>query len=175
MEQKTEMENVMRTIKVAKLTLNVGAGKEKSKMEKGQKLIEHITGISPVSTKTNKRVPSWGLRPGLAIGYKLTLRGKKAEELLARLLKAKESKLSESQFDNEGNFSFGIHEYIDIPGVKYVPEIGIFGFEVAVTLERPGYRIKTRRLLSRRIPKNHRITKEDALDFVKSKYGVRLS
>src|SRR3989339_312772 len=84
--------NPMREVKIEKVTLNVGAGKEQTRLEKGVLLLKGLTGINPVKTFTNKRIPSWGLRPGLPIGCKLTLRKKKAEEIFKQL-KAKPVKL----------------------------------------------------------------------------------
>jgi len=166
--------NTMREIRIGKITLNVGVGKDQTKLEKGILLLRNITGINPVKTFTNKRIPSWGLRPGLPIGCKLTLRKKKAEEILSRLLDAKSNKLTMHQFDIGGNIAFGIHEYIDIPGVKYDPKIGISGLEVCVTLERPGFRIKKRRVMKRKVPKKHKITKEEAIEFMKTKFNVEV-
>ncbi|MBW2979986.1 50S ribosomal protein L5 [Candidatus Woesearchaeota archaeon] len=166
--------NPMRNIRIGKVTLNVGAGKEQTKLEKGILLLKHITGIEPVKTFTNKRIPTWGLRPGLPIGCKLTLRGKPAKELLARLLSAKDNTLNERQFDKEGNLAFGIHEYIDIPGAKYEPKIGIAGLEVCITLERPGFRIKRRGIKKSHVPKKHRITKEEAIEFMKKEFGTKM-
>ena len=136
--------------------------------------IEKISNKKPVTTKTLKRIPTWGLRPNLQIGTKVTLRGAEAEQLLLRLLQAVENKLKPASFDSFGNFAFGIHEYIDIPGVEYDVDIGIIGLEVAVTLERPGFRIKRRRLLRRRIPMRHRITREEAIDFIRSKFNTKI-
>ncbi len=166
--------NPMRTLRIEKLTLNIGAGKDTQKLEKGVALIKAITGIDPVKTVTQKRIPNWGLRPGLPIGCKLTLRKKPAQELLSRLLQAKENKLKPQQFDAGGNISFGIPEYIDIPGVNYDPKIGIIGLEVCVTLERPGYRIKRRRMRQRKIPRKHLVTKEEAIDFLSKQFNVKV-
>lgn len=166
--------NPMREIKIEKITLNVGVGKEQNKLEKGILLLKNITGLNPVKTFTNKRIPSWGLRPGLPIGCKLTLRKKKAEEILLKLLDAKDNKLSPHQFDKDGNIAFGIHEYIDIPGVKYDPEIGMMGLEVCVTLERPGFKIKRRRIMKRKIPNRHKIKKEEVIEFMKNKFNVKV-
>jgi large subunit ribosomal protein L5 len=164
----------MKAITVEKLTLNIGAGKDAAKLEKGIKLIQNLTGIAPVKTFTNKRIPTWGLRPGLPIGCKLTLRRQAAVDLLKRMLQAKENKLQQSQFDNEGNLAFGVHEYIDIPGINYDPEIGIMGLEVCVTLERPGFRVKKRRIRKRVIPTNHRISREAAIAYMKEQFGVNV-
>lgn len=164
----------MQRVRVEKITLNIGAGKDTSKLDKGVLLIKSLTGIEPVKTITKKRIPSWGLRPGLPIGAKLTLRKEKAAEILKKLLEAKEHMLRASQFDSGGNISFGIHEYIDIPGIAYNPEIGIMGLEVCVTLEKPGFRIKRRMLEKKKIPKKHIISKEEALNFMKDEFHVKI-
>ena len=164
----------MRNIKIEKVTLNIGAGKDQTKLDKGIKLLKKITGINPVKTFTNKRIPEWGIRPGLPIGCKITLRKEKATELLKKLLEAKDKKLKPDQFDDNGNISFGIQEYIDIPGVTYDHEIGIMGFEVCVTLERPGFRIKKRRICKRKIQKRHMITKQEAIEFMKKTFSIAI-
>ena len=164
----------MRDIKVEKVTLNYGSGKDQSKLDRGMALLKYITESNPVKTVTKKRIQEWGLRPGLPIGCKVTLRKNKAKTLLKSLLGAKENLLRKKQFDENGNIAFGIHEYIDIPGVEYDPKIGISGFEVCITLERPGYRIKKRRLQKKRIPSKHKINKEDAIEYMKSKFDVKI-
>lgn len=166
-------QNTLRNIRIEKVTLNIGAGKNTALLEKGFKLLKNISGGNPVKTITQKRIPAWGLRPGLPIGCKITLRKSAANEILARLLQAKAFTLKESQFDDNGNVAFGIHEYIDIPTVKYDPEIGIIGLEVCVTLERPGFRIKRRTIKTKSIPSRHRITKRDAMEFMKNQFKVK--
>lgn len=166
--------NSMRKIKVEKVTLNIGAGKDQSRLEKGLMLLNTIAETTPIKTVTNKRIQEWGLRPGLPIGCKITLRKEKAAKLMPRLFDAVDNKLSSRQFDNNGNISFGIHEYIEIPGVKYNPKIGIMGLEVCITLERPGFRIKRRRIMSRKVPSRHRISKQDAIKFVADNFNIKV-
>lgn len=165
--------NRMQQVRLEKITLNIGAGKDQKKLELGLKLLKKITEIDPVRTVTNKRIPTWGLRPGLPIGCKITLRKQKAIEILKRLLEAKERKLSETQFDENGSVAFGVQEYIDIPGVGYDPEIGNMGLEVCVTLEKPGFRIKKRRLMKRKLPSKQRINRQEAMEFLKNSFQVR--
>ena len=164
----------MKTIKVAKLTLNFGAGTDQKKLAKGIKLMKLISGKEPVKTKTSKRIPGWGLRPGLPIGCKITLRGEDAVKLVPRLVAAKENVLSIKSFDDNGNISFGIPEYVDIPDAKYDPELGIMGFEVSMTLEKPGFRIKSRKIMKRKIPLHHRINKVDAVKYLKDNFKVKI-
>lgn len=167
-------ENPMREIRTEKVTLNVGAGKDQKVLDKGVKLLKNITGIEPVKTITTKRLQAWGLRPGLPIGVKITLRGKAAEELIVRILDAKSSTLRKSHFDNHGNVSFGILEYVDIKGAKYDTEIGMMGLQASITLTRPGFRIKNRRLKKSKVPQRHQIHQEEAINYMKQKYGIKI-
>ena len=66
--------NKMQEVRIEKVTLNIGAGRDQARLEKGITLIKSITGIPPVKTITNKRFMGWGLRPGLPVGCKVTLR-----------------------------------------------------------------------------------------------------
>lgn len=166
--------NLMKQIRIAKVTLNVGAGKDQKVLEKGVKLLKNLTGIDPIKTITQKRIQGWGLRPGLPIGVKITLRGKAAQELISRLIFAKDNILQENYFDENGNISFGIQEYVDIKDAKYDTEIGMMGLQTSITLTRPGFRVKTRKLQNRKIGEKHKITKEDAKNFMKEQFKVKI-
>ncbi len=164
--------NPMRAVRIDKVTLNIGIGEPGPRLEKAMKLLQTITSATPVSVKTMKRIPTWGVRPKLRIATKVTLRGKKAEAILDRLLSACDKKIPLSKFDAFGNFSFGIAEYLDIPGVKYDVDIGIIGLEVAVTLVRAGSCVRLRRIKPVRIPLRHRVHREEAVAFISEKFGV---
>lgn len=170
----TTQHHSMKQIRLVKLTLNIGAGKEQQVLERGLVLLKQITGIDPVKTITQKRIPGWGLRPGLPIGCKITLRGEPAHKIAKRLLVAKNNLLSKNNFDEEGNVSFGIKEYIDIPETKYDPKIGIMGLQASLTLERPGFRVKKRKILKRTIPRKHRISQEESIDFMKKNFNIKI-
>jgi len=167
--------NPMQEIKVEKLTLNIGTGKDQVLLEKAQKLLNTITGVTSVRTVTQKRIAAWGLRPGLPIGVKATLRKGKALELIPRLLYAKDMKLATNNFDDNGNVSFGMKEYIDIKDARYDPDIGSMGLQCSITLARPGSRIKVRKVLKRSVPIHHRVSKDDAIQFMKTNFGAILA
>jgi len=164
--------NPMRKIRIEKITINIGCGEAGENLEKAKTLLENLTNKKIVITKTHKRT-TFGTAGGRPIGCKVTLRGNDAEEFLKKAFDAIDNKLSKVVFDVQGNFSFGIKEHIDISGVRYDPEIGIFGMDVCVTLERPGFRIK-RKKLSSKIGKKHLIKPEEAMEWVAKNYGVEI-
>ncbi len=164
--------NKMQEIGIEKVTVNMGVGANPDEMRSAQKIIERITGKKAIQTKCRVRLPKWNLRPGLPIGLKVTLRDNDAAAFLLRALSAKDNRLSSRNFDNSGNFGFGIKEYIDLPDARYDPSLGIRGFDILVTLNRPGYRIKRRKRKPAKIGKNHVIKKQEAIAFVQKKFGV---
>ncbi|NIO44573.1 MAG: 50S ribosomal protein L5 [Candidatus Aenigmarchaeota archaeon] len=164
--------NPMRKIRIEKITINIGCGEAGENLEKAKTLLENLTSKKVVITKTHKRT-TFGTAGGRPIGCKLILRRKDAEEFLKKAFDAIDKKLSKVVFDTQGNFSFGIKEHIDIPGVRYDPEIGVFGMDVCVTLERPGFRVK-RKKISSKIGKKHLIKPEEAIEWVSKNYGVEI-
>jgi large subunit ribosomal protein L5 len=164
--------NVMRRPRVEKVVINMGIGESGEVLEKAEKLLKELTDQSPVKTKAKRTNREFGIRKGEPIGVKVTLRKGKAQTFLGRAFEAVEKTLQEKNFDNKGNFAFGIKEHIDLPGVRYDPKVGIFGMDVAVTLERCGYRIKRRKREKRPIHHRDYIPKEEAISFIKETYGV---
>ncbi|MHC1601513.1 MAG: 50S ribosomal protein L5, partial [Candidatus Nezhaarchaeales archaeon] len=124
--------------------------------------------------KAKKTIKEFGIRKGENIACVVTLMKDKAVEFLKKALEAVDYKIKRSSFDEYGNFSFGIKEHISLPGVKYDPMLGIFGFDVCVTIERPGYRVMKRRRKKSDIGKNHRVTREESIKFVQEFLGVKI-
>ena len=164
----------MQKPKIDKVTLNIGVGQSGEKLVKAESLLAKLTSKKPVRTISKHKIPAWGLKKGDAIGCKVTLRGQNAEEFLKRAFVAKNNQIKDSCFDERGNFSFGIHEYIDIPGIKYDPAIGIMGMDVTVTVARPGFRIKKRALRPAKIREKNFIKKEETIDLVKEKFSIEV-
>ncbi|VVB89123.1 50S ribosomal protein L5 [uncultured archaeon] len=166
--------NPIRTPSIDKITVHIGTGESGERLTNAEKLLQTIVKQKTVRAMAHKTIPAFSIKKKEPIGCKVTLRGKKASDFIKTALKIVENKISASQFDNAGNFSFGIEEHTDFPGMKYDPSIGIFGMDVNVALKRPGYRISRRKIEKHKIPQNHRLTKEDSISFVKEKYGVEV-
>ncbi len=165
--------NPMKEIRIAKVTINIGCGEAGEKLDKAKKLLNSLTDKKILITKTKKRT-KFGMPKGRPIGCKVTLRGKDAVEFLKRVLDVAEFKLKASSFDEQGNFSLGVKEHIHLPGVRYDPNIGIYGMDVCVTLERKGFRVSRKRL-PEKIGKKHLITLEDSIEWAKKNLGVEVA
>lgn len=168
-------DNPMRKIRVQKVVLNIGVGKSGEIVEKAQEVLRQITGREPIQTKARKSVRDWGVHKGEPIGVKVTVMRDGAVQLLKRLLIVRALKLPSSSFDDEGNVSFGIKEHLEIPGIKYDPETGIFGLDVNVKLERPGYRVARRRLCPSRIGKRQKVTRDEMIQFMTDTFNVEVA
>lgn len=166
-----KLANPMRRIRLEKLVVNIGVGTSGEKLEKAMKVLEMLTRQKPVKTIAKKT--AFGAKRGEPIGCKVTLRKSKAIEFLKRALKVKRNRLSSSWFDSQGNFSFGIPDHT-LFGIKYDPEIGIFGMDICISLERPGYRVSRRRRARAKIPPRHRITKQEAIQYIAQEFGVEI-
>jgi len=161
--------NHMRQIKIEKVVLSVGGiGDE---LEKGYKLLEFLTNRKPAKMKSQKRIPAFNIRPGLEVGAVVTLR-KEAEAFLKRMLVTIDNVLKKKQVSGN-NFSFGIKEYIEIPGVEYQRDIGIKGFDVTVVFKRAGRRVKLKKIKRGKIPSRQMIQPEEIIKFMKENFSVK--
>lgn len=162
--------NVMRTPMIDRVVLNVGGTAEK--LEKGFILLQKLSGKKPVKVAATKRIPTWGVRPGLLVGTKVTLRGKDAEEMIKRILPAIASTIKERQI--RPNFvSFGVHEYIEIPGMEYIREVGIMGFEATIVFVRAGKRVEKRKVKQGRA-KRQDVTIEEIEKIMVDKFKIKI-
>ena len=169
-----EVEHVMKKISLEKVVLNMGVGKSGDAIEVAKRALNEISGKKSCARDAKETQRDFGVRKGEPIGVAVTVRGNDAIELAKRLFEAKGNQLKGRSFDNFGNFSFGIREHIDIPGVKYDPTIGILGLDISMNLTRPGYNIRLRSKHKGSVGKAHRITAKEAKDFVSKEFGVTI-
>jgi large subunit ribosomal protein L5 len=162
----------MREPRIEKVVVHMGVGQGGVELGNGEEILQEVTGQTPVRTTAKETEPEFDIREGDPIGAKVTLRDELAEEFLETALPIVD--LSASQFDETGNFSFGVEEHTDFPSQEYDPNIGIYGLDVTVNLVRPGYRVAKRDKASRPIPSTHRLDVADAVAFVEETFDVEV-
>ena len=167
-------EHPMLKPRIEKVVVNLNVGKSGEPLEKANKVLKEITGQTPVKKKAKKTIRDFGIREGESIAVAVTLRKKKAIDFLKKVLPVVDNKVPKKSFDVRGNFAFGLKEHIEIPGVKYDPDIGIFGMDVCVSLEKEGLRVGRRRRAQARAGREQRVSKEEAVAFMKAKFGVEI-
>lgn len=173
-QKEVSLTNEARKVKIGKVVLNIGVGRSGEATERARRVLEDLVSQTASSRRAKNSIRDFGIHKGEPIGMMVTLRKQKAFDSLKLLLQSHENKIRSSSFDDFGNCSFGIKEHIEIPGVRYNPEIGIFGMNVSVVLERLGYRVAKRNRAQGRIGKKHRVNREEAIAFFKENFGTEV-
>jgi large subunit ribosomal protein L5 len=158
---------------IAKVVIDMCTGGGEP-LNRGSTILEQLTGQLPVQSRARQTVRDFGIRRKEPIAVRVTLRNDSAKGFLARALQAKENVLLIRNWDEDGNFAFGINEHIDVPDVKYDPQLGIQGMNITVCIERPGFRVKRRRRRRTKVPYRHRLTPEESMVFIKNNFGVEI-
>ena len=166
--------NAMRELRIAKVVLNIGVGEAGDRLSKAETVLGKLTGCLPVRTLSRTQNRDLGLRKGMPIGCKVTLRGENAHRVLKSALWVRENRLPAYCFSAAGGLNFGIPDYTGFADEKYDPDIGIFGLDVAVAFERPGFRISRRKVARHKVGPSHRLTSEECQEFMQHNFKLEV-
>ena len=163
--------NKMREIKIEKVVLSCGGVKDI--LDKEVKLLEKLTKKKVSRRQTAKRIPGFGIRPKLEVGCMVTLRGEEAIKLLKRFLVAIDNKIKKKQIANN-SFSFGIKEYIEIPGEEYDRDIGMMGFNITVVFSRKGKRVQEKKIKRGSLPEKQDIKSDEIEAYLRKNFDTEI-
>ena len=139
--------NKMSVSKIVKIVLNTGIGKliagktseeQKKIYEDVLRDISLVAGQRPVLTKAKKSISGFKIREGLPIGARVTLRKKKMEDFLERLIhitlpRTRDFRgIDSKSIDRGGNLTVAIKEHIVFPEILPEKVRNIFGFEITI-------------------------------------------
>jgi large subunit ribosomal protein L5 len=133
--------NEMQVPRVRAVVLNVGMGKATQNAKLLDSAVQELTVISgqrPIVTRARKAIANFKLRKGLAIGAKVTLRGRRMYEFLDRLMtmalpRIRDFKgISPKAFDGRGNYTLGLREQLIFPEIKYDQVQSIHGMDITI-------------------------------------------
>ena len=129
----------MRQPKIEKVVVNIGVGEAGERLVKAQKVLEMVTRQKPEDHHRQGHQPRPGRQGGHAHRVHGHPEGREGREVPEEGAERSARTGSPSySFDPEGNLSFGMPITLTSTGMKYDPEIGIFGMDVNVVIQRPG-------------------------------------
>merc|ERR1711861_27199 len=164
-------DNEMRKVKCDKLVINIAVGESGDRLTKAVRVLQQLSDQTPVENFARYTVRTFGIRRNEKIATHVTVRGAKALDLIERGLKITDYEISAKHFSETGNFGFGVNEHIDL-GLKYDPGTGIYGMDFYIVLKRPGFNVAKKKAKRGRIAPSHRVTKEDAMEWVRQTFNA---
>ena len=171
----SEETNTMLVPGIVKVTVNIGVGEGGQRLQLAERVLEILTGMKPVRTLATQTNRDLGTRRGSPIGCKVTIREQDSiRSFLKDAFWVRQNTLPAYNFDSQGNLSFGISDYTDFPKQKYDPDIGIYGMDVNVVLERSGHRVSRRRQRSSRVGLKHRVGREESMHWFQERYELEI-
>jgi len=148
--------NVMEVPRLIKIVLNIGLGEalqDAKALDGATQDLTTITGQRPIVTRARKSIAGFKLREGMAIGMKVTLRGRRMYDFLDRLINAALPRqrdfrgISRDSFDGRGNYTLGLEEQLLWPEIDYDSIDKVRGMEISIvttaTTDEEGRRLLT--------------------------------
>ena len=137
-----ELESIMQSPTISKITLNMGVGEGKTDAKQIDAALEELTIIAGQRAqvrRARKSIAQFKIREGMPIGVRVTLRGDRMWEFLDRLISIALPRIRDfrglppTSFDGRGNYSLGLREQIIFPEIDYDSIKEIRGLDVAIT------------------------------------------
>ena len=141
LNKKFGYKSVMQIPKLSKVVINVRCGESKNNAKELEAIVKDlgtITGQKAVICKARKSVANFKLREGENVGVKVTLRGAKMYEFLARLFSVALPRVRDfrginpNSFAGRGTYAFGLKEQLLFPEIEYDKVDKIRGMNICI-------------------------------------------
>jgi len=122
------LSNIYEIPRLEKLIINLGLGDgaQNAKLfDAGVQELQAIAGQKPVITRAKKSIAGFKIRQGMPIGAKVTLRGERMYDFIAKLTgvvlpRIRDFRgLSPKGFDGRGNYNLGLKDQLVFPEINY--------------------------------------------------------
>jgi large subunit ribosomal protein L5 len=153
--------NQMSVPRVTKVVVNTGIGeaiKNKELIESTARDLAVITGLKPSVRRAKVSVATFGVRSGMPVGLKVTLRRDKMYDFLLKLFSVVLPRLRDfrglpkKSIDKNGNYTFGIVEHTVFPEIDLTKVTKPFGMEITLVTNTKNKDIAERLLVLMGLP-----------------------
>ena len=133
--------NVMQVPRLVKVVINIGVGEaiqNAKALEAAESDLTAISGQHPVTTRSKRSISAFKLREGMPVGLKVTLRGRRMQEFLGKIIDVVLPRIRDFQgvsadaFDGQGNYTLGFKEQIMFPEIDFDKVDKLRGLEVTI-------------------------------------------
>jgi large subunit ribosomal protein L5 len=144
LKQELKIENVHALPHLHKVIVNVGINRTKMEGKEMQEFISEslmkITGQKPVLRESRMAISNFKIRKGLVVGAMVTLRGKRMEEFLDRLIsyvlpRIRDFRGLPTKLDGHGNYALGLKDHTVFPEIPAADIQKTFGLQVQITMK----------------------------------------
>ena len=127
--------------RLAKVVINMGVGEaiaDGKLLDQAVEELGTIAGQRPAITRARKSISNFKLREGMAIGCRVTLRGRRMYEFLDRLMNLALPRVrdfrgvSTKAFDGRGNYTLGIRDQLIFPEINYNKVQKVKGMNISI-------------------------------------------
>ena len=134
-------DNPYRVPRLEKIVVNVGMGEAAKNPKLMDTVVDElaaITGQKPVVTRARKSISNFGLREGMPVGAKVTLRRERMYEFLDRLINVALPRVRDFRgiptrsFDGRGNYTVGVKEHVIFPEIDYDKVDEVHGMDIVL-------------------------------------------
>ncbi len=141
MMKKFKYKSVMAVPRLQKAVINIGLGsaiKDSKIMDTAVKELTVISGQKPIITRAKKSISNFGVRKGMPVGCKVTLRNDRMYEFLDKFINIAIARIRDfrgipsDSFDGRGNYTIGLKEQLIFPEIDFDQVTNTLGMNITI-------------------------------------------